>query len=373
VRIVVRRFQDGDADSIRRLNHRLEAGGIRHRVYLEDLSANPDADLEIRPINDSLYVAADGHEIRGGTWLREQYFWVERTRHRIGWMKYPVAESLIDPEYSGVPASMMLQLLRRQPHLMALGMGGHETPFARLLAGIGWKASTIPFLFRVARPFRVLRGLTYLRQRWWLRTAMDLAAWTGAGWMTHRLFHATSHPMRGTQAITVTVEPSFTPWADRIWEACRSSYDALAVRDGRTLDHVYPADFPNLSRLRVARAGTEIGWCAAQVLPESPDLARYFGDLRVGMVTDALAHPTNATVVLAMGVRHLEALGVDLVITYLSHTAWTEAARRLRFLSGPSTLAFYRSPRAEELLMSGGTLSARCHLTRGDGDGPRRS
>jgi hypothetical protein len=91
------------------------------------------------------------------------------------------------------------------------------------------------------------------------------------------------------------------------------------------------------------------------------------------MVTDVLAHPIDATAVLVMGVRHLEALGVDLVITYLSHAAWIKAARRLRFLSGPSTLAFYRSPRADDLLMSSEAPATRCHLTRGDGDGPRRS
>ena len=115
MRIVVRRFQNGDADPIGRLNHRLEGGGSEHRLYKEDLSVNPDADLEIRPINDSLFVAADGDEIRGGAWLREQYFSVEGTLHRVGWMKYPVAESLVDPKYAGVPASMVLQFLRHQP------------------------------------------------------------------------------------------------------------------------------------------------------------------------------------------------------------------------------------------------------------------
>ena len=373
MRIVVRRFQDSDLESIRRLNHRLEAGGIRHRVYPEDLSANPDADLEIRPINDSLYVATDGHEIRGGTWLREQYFWVDGTRHRMGWMKYPVAESLIDPEYAGVPASMMLQLLRRQPHLMALGMGGHETPFARLLAGIGWKASSIPFLFRVVRPFRVLRGLTYLRRRRWVRAAMDLAAWSGMGWLTSRLFYCTSHRVAGSSTITAAVEPRFTPWADGIWEACRGEYDALAIRDGRTLDRVYPLEFLDLHRLRIARAGADIGWCAAQILPVGRELARYFGHLRVGILTDVLARPSDATAVLATGVRHLGELDVDLVITYLSHVTWIKAARRLRFLSGPSTFAFHRSPRAEELLVNGRTLATRCHLTRSDGDGPWRT
>lgn len=370
MRIAVRRFQDADAEAVDRLNRRLEKAGCEHRVYKEDLSRNPDADLNVRPINDALFVAVDGNEIRGASWLREQYFWAYDTRHRIGWMKYPVAESLVDPRYAGVPGSMILQLLRHQPILMALGMGGHSAPFARLLAGIGWKSSSIPFLFRVSRPFHVCRQLLYARRRALLRAVMDLAAWSGAAWVANHLHHAACRRAMSAREVNVTVEHSFTPWADRIWEGCRSAYHALAVRDARTLDHLYPRSFPCLDRLRVARRGSDIGWACAQMLPENQNIATYFGTLRVGIITDALALPDDASVVLATAVRHLEQIGADLVVTYLSHAAWLGAARRLAFLTGPSNLAFYQSPRAEKLLLDDGTLATRCHLTRSDCDGP---
>jgi hypothetical protein len=146
----------------------------------------------------------------------------------------------------------------------------------------------------------------------------------------------------------------------------------MAIRDGKTLDTLYPASFPKLDRLRVSREGSDIGWVCAQVLPSSPDVSEYFGDLSVGVLTDALARPADAASVLSVGLHHLERIGVDLVVTYLSHTAWLSAAHRLRFLPGPSNVAFYRSPQADALLLAGAPLSERCHLTRSDCDGPKQ-
>ena len=360
----MRRFQESDAAAVSRFNERMEAGGTWHRLYEEDVAANPDADLDLMPVYDSLFVAADGEEVRGGAWLREQYFWVDGERHRVGWIKYPVAESLIDPRYAGVPASIVLQFLRHQPQLMALGLGGHDAPFARLLSGIGWESSTVPFLFRIVRPFRVLRRLAHVRRRPWLRLVMDLAAWSGAGWIAHRVLHATSAPGSRSGSASTTPEARFSPWADATWETCRGSYAALALRDARALDHVYPESSPDLHRLRVTRAGEDVGWVCAHVLPASPHNARYFGDLRVGLLTEVLSAPEDAGRVLAEGVKHLERVGVDLVIGYFSHTVWIEAARRLRFLPGPSNFAFYRSPAANELFVGDADLATRCHFTR---------
>jgi hypothetical protein len=372
VRIEVRRYHNGDAAAVGRLNDRLIAGNSEHRLYTEDLSVNPTSDLEIRPVNDSLFVATDGEEIHGGAWLREQHFRVDGVEHRLGWMKYPVAESLVDPMYAGVPASMVLQLLRKQPCLMGVGMGGHQGPFARLLSGARWTSSTIPLFFRIVRPFRVLRGLEYARRRWWLRVAMDAAAWTGLGWAAHQLLGLTlaAKGHAGKAPVDITTAARFTPWADTVWETCRDAYSAMAVRDARTLDYTYPETLPRLSRVRVARAGADIGWACVQTLPHDASTTAYFGALEVGLVTDALATAADATDVLAAGVRHLADTGVDLVIAYFSHDAWVNAAHRLGFFSGPSTLAFYRSPRAEQLLLRGGTEAARCHLTRSDGHGP---
>ena len=33
---------------------------------------------------------------------------------------------------------------------------------------------------------------------------------------------------------------------DELWEACRDAYPVVAVRDARTLNHIYPDDFPEL-------------------------------------------------------------------------------------------------------------------------------
>jgi len=364
VRIAVRRYEDRDADAVDRLNARLERGGTWHRVWKEDLTANPDADLDVHPVNDSLYIADDGSEVRGGSWLREQYFRVEGERERVGWMKYPVSESLIDPEFAGVPASMIFQFLRLQPRLLALGMGGHDAPFARLLSGIRWDASTMPFLFRILRPYRVLRGLAYARRRPAVRGAMDLAAWSGLGWAGYRIHQAFARSHRPDSDVDVHIEERFAPWADAVWERCKDAYPVVAVRDGRTLEHVYPPSFPGLSRLRVTRAGEDVAWVGVQILPRNARNVGYFGKLRVGLVTDALARPEDAPSALDMAVRHLRSIGADLVIAYVSHRAWIEALRGLGFLNGPSNFAFYQSPAAAELFGRGEAMSDRCHFTR---------
>lgn len=362
--IVLRRYQNADADSVDRFNARMMAADSPHRLFPEDLSRNPAADLSIRPINDSLYVLADDPEVRGGTWLREQYFWVEGERQRVGWMKYPISESVIDTKFSTLPLVMVRSLLKQQPRLLALGMGGHDMPFSKLLRAVQWHSSTVPFFFRIFRPFRVLRGLSFLRRKLWLRTAMDLAAWTGAGSVANALLLATSSPKSADRTTKVISEPMFTPWADAIWERSRGEYQALAVRDARSLDHRYAQSKLSIDRLRVEREGSDIGWVCAQ-LSETEGLRAYFGDLKVGVLVDMLARPSDAGTVLRAGLGHLRKLGADIAVTNVSHGAWMAAARRLRFLEGPSTLAFYRSPEAD-LLMADGTDLTRCHFTRGD-------
>jgi hypothetical protein len=368
VAISFRRYQDSDFDALERFNRRMEAGGSPHRLYREDLTKNPTADLAIRPINDSLYVAAQDDELRGGTWLREQYFQVDGALHRVGWMKYAIAESQVDARFSMVPLVMVRGLTKQQPRLMALGMGGHDAPFARLLDAADWRSCTVPFFFLVVRPFRVLRGLTHLRGRPAMRIAMDAAAWTGAGWLGNLLYRAPALLSSAGRGLATELEPTFGSWADDLWNECRGEYHALAVRDGRALDFRFPAAGPDavkVHRVRVRRGTDDIGWVCAKV-SEGGEFAHAFGDLRVGLLLDMLARPHDARSVLAAGVRYLEAHDVDIVVTNLSHDAWIDAARGLRFLSGPSNVAFYRAPAADELLFGSGRTPQTAHITRSD-------
>jgi hypothetical protein len=262
---------------------------------------------------------------------------------------------------------MVRGLVKQQPRLMALGMGGHDAPFSRLLHAAKWKSSSVPFYFLVLRPFAVLRGLRYLRRRTGMAMAMDIAAWTGAGWLAaamHRLPATVAGADRGTESV---VEARFSPWAESVWSGCRDQYEALAVRDSRALDFRFPAAGPDavdIDRVRVRRAGEDIGWVAVQI---SEDLTEHFGDLRVGLIIDVLAPPSDAEAVLATGVSHLKKRSADIVVANLSHGVWRRAAERLRFLSGPSNVAFYRAPGADELLSTGdGDVMMRSHITRSD-------
>ena len=130
--IRVRPFAVSDLAAIERLNERLAAAGQPHRVGHGPPHQGGEPSLDRDPIIERLYVAAENGEIRGGVWLKEQLFWAAGSPVRVGWTKYLVAESLIDAAAAGVPAGLLFGLLRVQPRLMGLGMGGHEAAGGRV-------------------------------------------------------------------------------------------------------------------------------------------------------------------------------------------------------------------------------------------------
>jgi hypothetical protein len=369
----IRRFRASDIPAIERLNRRLEAVGLPHQIGRENGNGDTEPSLDVEPIIQRLYVAVDDKEIRGGAWLKEQLFWVDGQAVRIGWANYPVAESLVDKKSAGVPASMLFSLLRQQPYLMALGMGGHNGAFARLLAAARWANSSLPFFFLLVHPSRVLRQLSYARCTPLRRALADILAYSGLGWLGYK-------SLTYVRAMVGHREPSdyissvvdhFDTWADELWERCRDSYGFIAVRNSQALNSLYPGDFKNLARLRVLHDGGDIGWiCVRSIDAAGTWYERHFGNLKLGILTDCLAQPTDAPGVIAVGVSYLLEQGVDLIVTNLGHPAWCAAARGIGFLSGPSNCAFYRSPAVEKLLTKATVKDKGCHLTCSDGDGP---
>lgn len=371
-RLVVRRFQGSDTAAIARLNGRLQGEGFPYTVYAED---EPNENGGARPggLRERLFVAAEGDEIRGAVWLREQPFRVGEREMTLGWAKYPVAESSIDPRYRGVPAGLVRQLLREQPRLMALGLGGHSGTFARLLAGMGWSGTTIPLQIHVVRPRRVLRRIPHLRGGPVRNLLMDLLAQTGLGWVGYRAYEWLKVGRRQTYPDYAAREvPRFGAWVDDTWSRCCEQYGFLAVRDASTLNRVFPQSFRGISRLRVLHRGREAGWISTvRVDMSSAWDNRDFGDLVVGLLADGLASPKDAAGVLASGCRHLLDTGVDLIFSNQAHPAWRDGLRSLGFIDGPSNFAFYRSPQAAALFEDPTVRSLGCHINRGDCDRPR--
>lgn len=365
----MRRFQADDAPAVARLNVRLERGGVEHRVYPEHWQHQFDPNA---PLSERLFVVVDGSEVRGGVWLREQDFWVGGQVVRAGWAKYPVSESLIDHRFGGVAGSLIVRLLREQPNLMALGLGGCDTPFARLLTGFHWVGQRVPFLFFVARPRAVLRRLAFLRRHAAMRWLLDGVASSGLGWLAARAAQAPAavRCRRLVSELWVEEEEEFGPWADAIWRRCRGAYGFLAVRDGFALRAVYDrSKLRNaIVRLRVARGGEDIGWACVRcsTFRDKPD--PHFGTLTVGLIADGVALPSDAAAVVAAAQRHLLDAGVDLVVSNQLHPSWTGALQRLGFFPGPSNFALYSAPAIERLLSDAGVGGV--HVNRGDCDGP---
>jgi len=373
--VTIREYRPEDADSLDRLNERLEAGGVEHKVWPGDLK-HKEAPASSGPRRTRLLVAAGAGEMHGGVWLAEQEFSFRGEPRVAGWVKYPVSESLVNPECSGIPGSMLFALMREQPLLMALGLGGHDSPFARLLGRMKWSGSTIPFFFRFERPFRVLRELRYARRLPSRRLLLDLLAYTGIGPLAYRVLslvrRLTSQGPRPASGVKAEVVPTFGAWADVLWRDCRGLYGMMGNREPGLLNDAYPEGYEGLTRLRVMRGDRDLGWiCVLRMDLQAKQEDRYFGPLVVGVITDGLARPEDAATVLGAGAAYLRESGVDLIITNQSHRSWRDGLRSLGFFEGPSNFAFYRSPKVEAALGAARVNPDEIHITRGDCDGPR--
>jgi hypothetical protein len=361
--VKVRRFEDRDRAPIARLNQRLSAANVVEVVYPEGDEQRRDA-----VIRERLFVAEDGDEIRGGVWLKEQNFRIGGEDLSCGWLKYPVAESLIDPRFSGIPGSLIIQCLREQPRLMALGLGGHATPLARILKALKWTGISVPMLVRFVRPGRSLRELAPMRSGRGRRVAAAVLGGSGLAWLGVQLWNAIARIRGGKRDDSYAAEPcdALGAWADDVWLAARDAYDLIAARDLETAEAMTPRS-PDVQRLRVRRHGKDVGW--AVVLRHdfsvgAPD--PNFGRLKVCLIADCMAAPEHARGVMSATLDVLLHGDVDLVFSNQLHGTWVAALRALGFVTVPSNFAFYASPRA----LPAGTDLGRCHINRGDCDGP---
>lgn len=325
-------------------------------------------------MSQEMYVAVSDGEVHGGVWLHEHAFYHRGKLVQAGWLKYPVAESLINRDYGGVPGAMIVTLMRRQARLMALGMGHRHTPFAQLLDALGWTIIDVPFFAAPVRPALLLRHLPPPLRSGIVDAAGKAAAFSGlatlaAAPLNLLRYARTRHLLRG---ISVQPVPEFGEWADNIWAECRSRYGFIARRDSAMLNQFYPASFPRLSRLRVRRDRRDIGWiCTTLADPSSEGALREFGQLRVGLLADSLGQPQDAPAILAAGIASLVRQGADVVVTNQLHPSWSLPLRFLGFLPRASNFLFACSkPMAERL--SNELASRDLFLNRGDCDGPPR-
>ncbi|MCA2993189.1 hypothetical protein [Gemmatimonas sp.] len=360
----IRLARPDDAEAIARLNARLRAGGVDTPVYPPDVvpAAQPDEPQE------SYYVVADGDEIRGSVYLRRSRLWLAERSIPVGWIKYPVAESLVERRFAGVPAAMIMHLQRELPTLLAVGMGGLQGQFAKLLQALRWSGAVVPTYVLPVDPLPVLTELPQLASRPRVRRAASVLRLCGAAPVTRGALRAWN-AIRGIGTLRdIRVSPYAAPDAgwNALFRQIRGSYRAMADRGQRAVTWAIPPAAPGVGFWTVERQGQRLGWFAAQQFDFRRARHRPYGALRVGMLHDMLADPANAGAVVTAAVRTLVKGGAQLLVGNHSAPEWRPAFRAAGFLEAPPSFACLASPALVRVLAEAGLTPAQLYVTRGD-------
>ena len=352
--------------AVRAFNARLTGGTAAPDFLLDERAAA--ASGTHGPLAKDRYVVVDGSDVRGGYILQRQPFWIGGEVRTVANYQAPISEALVDRRYAYLGMLMLKEALRTDPLMFCLGMGGLDRPLPRLLAAMGWRLATVPFLFRIARPRRVLRELPVLRRdrrRRLVAGALALTGLASAGVAALRV-RGRLADARGPR-LRVERVTAWGPWADEVWEASRAAYAMAAVRDAPGLEALYPAADPRCQALRLSDGARVVG--GAVLCQTRMQRHPHFGDLEVGTVLDCGARPGYEAQVARAAGRRLDEEGADLVITNQGHEAWVAAFRRAGFFSGPSNYVLALSRPLAEAVGAQAAGADRIHATRGDADG----
>ena len=358
--IVIQPYTGEHVTHVRDFNRRLRAGGETEFEFPEDAVPAWLPKKDDRRIFQEIFVAVGEDGVHGGYIIKTQDFALAGERRSIGYYHLPLSEGIVDKAYSLVGSQLLVDALRRQPVMYALGMGGFDRPLPRMLQGIGWKLHAVPFYFRVVRAGRFLRNIQPLRRSIGRRLAADAAAFSGIGAVGLRLLQRRS----SAPHLDHEIVQEFGPWADGIWQRANAEYAMVGSRDAATLNILYPAESARFTKIRVG----DRGW--AVLLDTQMRGHKYFGAMRLGTIADCFASPADAPAIIRAATQVLESRRVDLIVSNQSHTAWSDALLVNGYRPGPTNFIFAASKKLAALLDPWDVTVKRVHLTRGDGDGP---
>jgi hypothetical protein len=373
--IVIQPYRQEHELAVQEFNRRLQASsGDPNLMFSESWVPRWFPHANDNPVWNEFYVAVDssgaGTSVRGAYGLKQEALFVRgKGVQRIACYHHPLSEGIVDRAFTSVGMLLARDALARQPYLYALGMGGAETPIARMLKALGFSLTPIPFYFRVVHPAKFLREMHALREKNWCAMLMDFAALTGTGWLAIKAAQAVGSPRSGTANLSVEEIGEFSDWTDELWNRAKESVSAATVRDARTLRLLYPPNaaskIASTKCLRISRGGAAIGWAIVGIRRKD---AKY-GTMRVGSIVDCWAMPENAIAVIRAATRDLENDAVDLIVSNQSHRVWCGALEKSGFLKGPTNFIFAASKKLTELLQPLEENRESLHITRADGDG----
>jgi hypothetical protein len=366
--VEIKPFTPELARAVGEFNLRLKAGGEFAQLPEQHIPSWLPHDGNARLFQE-IFLAVEDATVRGGYILKHQDFFIEGSVQGIADLQLPVSEGIVNGQYSLVGIQLLVDALKRQPLLYALGMGGYEERLPKLLRASGWTMHQIPFYFKVNHAFRFLRNISVLRRSKARRLALDFLAVTGLGWLGITFSQRKQTSVEAFRnPVKYEICHEFSEWADILWDEHKDSYTMVAVRDSASLNVLYPPSNNRFIRLRLYRQDETIGWVIVLDTPMSDH--KQFGNMRVGSIVDAFAAPKDAKSIINFASKFLRHRGVDLIVSNQCHISWYGALKETGFIKGPSNFVFATSQKLADLLHPFDIKKETIHLNRGDGDGP---
>jgi hypothetical protein len=366
--IKVHIYEPDHEPAVRALNQRLTKGQWDQRF---PESSTPDwlpPGLHPQLYNES-FIAVDGDgEARGAYLLKHQEFLVNGKSLDVANYAFPLSEGVIDRKYGMTGVSMIVDAQKRNPYLFGLGMGGLGHPSVRVMKGVGWSATMVPFFFKVVHPFRFLRNIAYLRRNPLKRIALDFAAFSGVGFIGVKVLDHLATQSAPPQDLRFEIVDEFADWTNSIWEAAKPAKGITAVRDAPVLRTLYPPSDDKFHKLRVEVSSETVGW--AVCLNTQMEGHSYFGNMRVGTLADCYSREGMEEAVVHAAHRYLCKAGADLIVSNQSHARWCAALKAAGYREGPSNFAITCSKKLIECAGPLEQVLPYSHFNRGDGDGP---
>jgi hypothetical protein len=351
--------------SVRAFNLRLREGMSAECFPESHIPRFPK--MESRSLYQELLLVVHHGEVHGGYMLTHNVFSLQGELISVACgPQFNLSEGIINRTFGMVGVFQLQDALHRQPLMYALGIGGMHEPQAKLLGAMGWTLYPVPLYFRVLNVSRFFADITYIRNRKAARVVLDCAGSRVLSSLAIRVAQLRSS--KADSSVRVESVREFGPWADAVWEKCKSKYSLVSLRDAQTLNVLYPRSDSRFLRLRVSREGQDIGWVV--LLDTQMSGHKQFGNMRVGSIVDCLAVSGHAYSVIRCASKFLDERGVDVVVSNQADSDWGRALIRAGYVRGPSNFILGLSRMLVEKLQPFETSRRSIHMTRGDGDGP---
>ena len=364
---ILRESELKDKNLISDLNEELKKNEILFQIPLpRDNESNK---------NDFIYMQnfvlfENENSIKGAYSLKNQLFKINNSLLRIGFYANPVSAGLFNKKYNICGVLLLNDANKRSPNIFCLGMGSYENSLPKLLKGLSWNFKTIPFYFKVYKPYNFLKNIAYLKDNKIKSFILFILNFSGAGWIFIKLLNFFNYlfNFRFNKKMNIDVNEvsEFDDSVKYIWDNVNNFYIFTAVRNDVYLKSLYSSK--KFIKLRFSHNNKVVGWSIS--LCSELSNHKQFGSMKLGSIVDCFSLKNYESIIIEKTSELLKKKQVDLVVSNQSHIFWKKAFIKNSFIRGPSNFIFSPSKELSKKLNQNIKNNDFFHITRGDGDGP---